>query len=298
MNPEIKIYLDGELVPASQAKVSVYDHGFLYGDGVFEGLRVYSRRVFRLDAHIERLYRSAKAIWLDPPLSKAELKEAITSTVAANQLENGYIRVIISRGFGDLGLDPRKCPKPTVVVIADTIKLYPAETYEDGMECITVATRRSRPDVLNPAIKSLNYLNNILAKIESIRAGVPECIMLNDQGMVCECSADNIFIYARDYNGKAELRTPPVSAGILEGITRDAVMQLAEKLGIPCVEKEMTLFDIYGAEEAFLTGSAAEVCAVTKLDSRVIGDGKPGPITKSLMAAYSELRNTEGDPAF
>jgi branched-chain amino acid aminotransferase len=298
MNPEIKIYLDGELVPASQAKVSVYDHGFLYGDGVFEGLRIYNRRVFRLDAHIERLYRSAKAIWLDPPMSKAEFKEAINQTVAANRLENGYIRAIISRGFGDLGLDPRKCPKPTVVIIADTIKLYPSELYEEGMECITVATRRSRPDVLNPAIKSLNYLNNILAKIESIRAGVPECIMLNDQGMVSECSADNVFIYTRDYNGRAELRTPPVSAGILEGITRDVVMQLAAKLGIPCVEKDMTLFDIYGAEEAFLTGSAAEVCAVTKLDMRVIGDGKPGPVTKSLMEAYSELRNTEGDPTF
>lgn len=298
MNPEIKIYLDGQLVPASEAKVSVYDHGFLYGDGVFEGLRIYNRRVFRLDAHLERLYRSAKAIWLEPPLSKAEMRAAIESTVAANKLENGYIRAIFSRGFGDLGLDPRKCPKPTTVIIADAIKLYPPEVYEDGMECITVATRRSRPDVLNPAIKSLNYLNNILAKIECIRAGVPECIMLNDQGLVSECSGDNIFIYIKDFNGRGELRTPPVSAGILEGITRDAVIQLAQQLGIPCVEKEMSLFDIYAAEEAFLTGTAAEVVAVTKLDMRTIGDGKPGEITKKLMAAYSELRNTEGNPAF
>jgi branched-chain amino acid aminotransferase len=298
MNPEIQIYLDGQLVPASEAKVSVYDHGFLYGDGVFEGLRVYNRRVFRLDAHLERLYRSAKAIWLEPPFSKAEMRAAIESTVAANKLENGYIRAIFSRGFGDLGLDPRKCPKPTTVIIADAIKLYPPEVYEEGMECITVATRRSRPDVLNPAIKSLNYLNNILAKIECIRAGVPECIMLNDQGLVSECSGDNIFIYIKDFNGRGELRTPPVSAGILEGITRDAVMQLAQKLGIPCVEKNMSLFDIYAAEEAFLTGTAAEVVAVTKLDMRTIGDGKPGEITKQLMAAYSELRNTEGNPAF
>ncbi|MBW3635572.1 MAG: branched-chain-amino-acid transaminase [Armatimonadetes bacterium] len=298
MNPEIQIYLDGNLVPASQAKVSVYDHGFLYGDGVFEGLRIYNRRVFRLDAHLERLYRSAKAIWLDPPLSQSEMRSAIEKTVAANKLENGYIRTIFSRGFGDLGLDPRKCPKPTTVIIADAIKLYPAEVYEEGMECITVATRRSRPDVLNPAIKSLNYLNNILAKIECIRAGVPECIMLNDAGLVAECSGDNIFIVHEDLRGRRELRTPPVSAGILEGITRDAVMELAESLGIPCVEKNMSLFDLYAAKEAFLTGTAAEVVPVTRLDMREIGDGKPGEITQKLMSAYSELRNSEGNPAF
>ncbi len=298
MNPEIQIYLDGKLVPASEAKVSVYDHGFLYGDGVFEGLRVYNRRVFRLDAHLERLYRSAKAIWLAPPLSKSEMKSAIEATVAANTLENGYIRAIFSRGFGDLGLDPRKCPTPTTVIIADSIKLYPPEVYEEGMECITVATRRSRPDSLNPAIKSLNYLNNILAKIECIRAGVPECIMLNDKGLVAECSGDNIFIVHEDLRGRIELRTPPVSSGILEGITRDAVMELAEKLGIPCVEKEMSLFDLYASKEAFLTGTAAEVVPVTRLDMREIGDGKPGEITKKLMAAYVELRNSEGDAAF
>jgi len=298
MNPEIKIYLDGKLVPASQAKVSVYDHGFLYGDGVFEGIRVYNRRVFRLDAHLERLYRSAKAIWLTPPFSQQEMKAAVEQTVAANHLENGYIRAIFSRGFGDLGLDPRKCPVPTTVIIADVIKLYPPEVYEEGMECITVATRRSRPDSLNPAIKSLNYLNNILAKIECIRAGVPECIMLNDQGLVAECSGDNIFIVHQDLRGRTELRTPPVSSGILEGITRDAVMELAEKLGIACVEKEMSLFDLYAAKEAFLTGTAAEVVPVTKLDMHEIGEGKPGEITRKLMAAYVELRNTEGDAAF
>ncbi len=298
MNSEIQIYLDGQLVPASQAKVSVYDHGFLYGDGVFEGIRIYNRRIFRLDAHLTRLYRSAKAIWLEPPYSVAEMKAAIEKTVAANQLENGYVRAIISRGPGDLGLDPRKCPRPTVVIIADAIKLYPPEVYEQGMECITVATRRSQPDVLNPAIKSLNYLNNILAKIECIRAGVPECIMLNSRGLVAECSGDNIFVYIRDFNGRGELRTPPVSAGILEGITRDAVMQLSEKMGLRVVEKDLALFDIYAAEEAFLTGTAAEIAPVTRLDMREIGDGKPGPITAQLMAAYKEMTNAEGDPVF
>ena len=298
MNSEIQIHLDGQLVPASEAKVSVYDHGFLYGDGVFEGIRIYNRRIFRLDGHLQRLYRSAKAIWLTPPYSMDEMKKAIEETVAANQIENGYIRAIISRGKGDLGLDPRKCPKPTVVIIADAIKLYPPEVYEEGMECITVATRRSQPDALNPQIKSLNYLNNILAKIECIRAGVPECIMLNSRGLVAECSGDNIFVYVRDFNGRGELRTPPVSAGILEGITRDAVMQLAEKLGIRAVEKDLSLFDIYGAEEAFLTGTAAEVVPVTKLDMREIGDGKPGPVTTQLIKAYKEMTNAEGDPVF
>jgi len=228
----MKIYLDGQLVPRDEAKVSVFDHGFLYGDGVFEGIRVYNGRIFRLDAHLERLWRCAKAIMLEPPMSKAEFGRAIEETVIANAMPNGYVRAIFSRGPGDLGLDPRKCSKPTTVVIADTIKLYPPAVYEHGMECVTVSTRRSRPDVLSPAIKSLNYLNHILAKIECNRAGVPECIMLNDRGLVAECSADNVFIYARDYSGRAELRTPPITAGSLEGITRDAVMQIAAELGI------------------------------------------------------------------
>ena len=298
MNPELQIYLDGTLVPAREAKISVYDHGFLYGDGVFEGLRIYNRRIFRHDAHLTRLYRSAKAIWLEPPLSVDEMKSAIESTVAANQIENGYIRAIFSRGFGDLGLDPRKCPTPTTVIIADTITLYPPEVYEEGMECITVATRRNRPDVLSPQIKSLNYLNNILAKIESIRAGVPECIMLNEAGFVAECSADNVFIVHQDLRGRIELRTPPITAGALEGITRDAVMELAEGLGIPVAEKNLTLFDLYNAREAFLTGSGAEVVPMTKLDSRQIGDGKPGEITRQLIKAYKELTFSEGEPAF
>ena len=294
----MKIYLDGKLVPKEEAVVSVFDHGFLYGDGVFEGIRVYNKRVFRLDGHVERLYRSAKAIWLEPPLSKTEMAHAIEETVAANELENGYIRAIVSRGFGDLGLDPRKCPKPTVVIIAATISLYPDEVYQNGMEVITASTRRAQPDVLNPAIKSLNYLNNILAKIECIRAGVSECIMLNRNGLVAECSGDNVFIYTRDYSGNAELRTPPISAGQLEGITREAVMQIADELGIKCVEKEIALFDIYNAEEAFLTGTAAEVVAMTKLDSRVIGSGKPGEITARITQRFHELTRSEGKPAW
>lgn len=294
----MKIFLNNKLVAKEDAVVSVFDHGFLYGDGVFEGLRVYNGRIFRLDEHLERLRRSSKAILLEWPLSNDELKTAIIETVRANEMPNGYIRVVISRGAGDLGLDPRKCPTPTVIVIADAIKLYPAEVYERGMECITASTRRSRPDVLSPAIKSLNYLNHILAKIECIRAGVPECIMLNDQGLVAECSADNVFILVRDYSGKTELRTPPITAGALEGITRDAVMRIAEESGIRCVERDVALFDIYSAQEAFLTGSAAEVVPLTMLDSRVIGNGEPGATTKQLMARYRELTHSEGDSLF
>lgn len=294
----MKIYLDGKLVPKEEAVVSVFDHGFLYGDGVFEGIRVYNKRVFRLAGHVERLFRSAKAIWLEPPLSRDEFARAIEETVAANEIENGYIRAIVSRGFGDLGLDPRKCPKPTVVIIAATISLYPDEVYETGMEVITAATRRSQPDVLNPAIKSLNYLNNILAKIECIRAGVPECIMLNQQGLVAECSGDNLFIFTSDYSGNFELRTPPISAGQLEGITRETVMQIAAELGIPCVEKDMALFDVYNAQEAFLTGTAAEVVAMTRLDNRTIGDGKPGPVTARIRARFKEIVNSEGNPCW
>ena len=294
----MKIYLNGQLVPKEEAKISVFDHGFLYGDGVFEGLRVYNRRVFRLDAHIERLYRSAKAIWLTPPHSPAKMARIIQDTVRANEIENGYVRAIISRGPGDLGLDPRKCPQATVVVIADVITLYPPEVYEQGMECVTASTRRSRPDVLSPAIKSLNYLNHIMAKIECIRAGVPECIMLNDRGLVAECSADNVFILFRDYSGKTELRTPPITAGALEGITRDAVIQIAREIGVDCVERDIALFDIYSADEAFLTGTAAEVVAMTTLDNRQIGSGKPGEITKKITARYRELTQTEGEPIF
>ncbi len=292
------IHLTGHLVAAEDAKVSVFDHGFLYGDGVFEGIRVYNRRIFRHDAHLLRLYRSAKAIMLQPLPPVEEMKRAIEDTVRANEMGDGYIRAVISRGPGDLGIDPRKCPEPTIVVIATGIALYPEEVYEQGMECVTASTRRSRPDVLSPAIKSLNYLNNVLAKIECIRAGVPECVMLNDRGLVAECSADNIFILSRDFNGQTELRTPPITAGSLEGITRDTVMQLAGEIGVRCVERDIALFDIYSAEEAFLTGTGAEVVPMTMLDQRPIGDGKPGPVTRQLIARYRELTHTEGEPLF
>jgi len=294
----MKIYLDGQLVAKEDAKISVFDHGFLYGDGVFEGLRVYNGRIFRLDAHLERLERSARAILLEWPIPLEEFKQAIIDTVRANEIRDGYIRAIISRGAGDLGLDPRKCPKATVVIIADKIALYPPEVYEQGMECVTASTRRSRQDVLSPAIKSLNYLNHILAKIECIRAGVPECVMLNDQGLVAECSADNIFIVAADYSGNIELRTPPISAGALDGITRDAILELARAMEIRCVECDIALFDIYSAREAFLTGTGAEVVPMTMLDSRKIGDGTPGELTRNLIAAYRELTRSEGDDLF
>jgi branched-chain amino acid aminotransferase len=294
----MKIYLNGQLVDKADAKISVFDHGFLYGDGVFEGCRVYNGRIFRLDAHLERLARSSRAILLEWPVSREEYKQAIIDTVRANNMRDGYIRAIISRGAGDLGLDPRKCPVATTVIIADAIKLYPPEVYEQGMECVTASTRRSRPDVLSPAIKSLNYLNHIMAKIECIRAGVPECVMLNDQGLVAECSADNVFVLVRDYNGRAELRTPPVTAGALEGITRDAAMQIAEELGVRCVERDIALFDIYSAEEAFLTGTGAEVVPMTKLDNREIGDGKPGEVTKKIIARYREIVCSEGEDIF
>lgn len=298
MKSDLQIFLDGELVPAGEAKISVYDHGFLYGDGVFEGLRVYNRRIFRHEEHIERLYRSAKAIWLEPPYSREEFKRHTEQTVIANRIENGYIRAIFSRGVGDLGLDPRKCPKPTTIIIADTIQVHPPEVYERGIECITAATRRNRADVLNPAIKSLNYLNNVLAKIETIKAGVSSCIMLNDQGLVTEGNVENLFIVHEGYNGDIELQTPPVSAGILEGITRFSVMELAEKLGFRVVEKNLALYDLYNAKEAFLTGSGAEIVPMTTLDMRKIGDGQPGEMTKALIAAYKELTASEGEPLF
>jgi len=294
----MKIHLNGELVGKEDAKISVFDHGFLYGDGVFEGIRIYNRRIFRHDAHLLRLYRSAKAIMLEPPLPPDAMKRAIEETVAANRLEDGYIRVVISRGPGDLGLDPRKCPKPTLVIIATEIALYPPEVYERGMECITATTRRMPPDALNPGIKSLNYLNNILAKIECARAGVPECIMLNQNGLVAECSGDNVFVYSRDYSGRLRLRTPPVTSGNLEGITRDAVLQIAREMNVECVECDLSLFDIYSAEEAFLTGTAAEVVAMTKLDGRAIGDGKVGELTRRINERYRQLTRSEGEPVW
>jgi len=279
-----KIYIDGKLVEESEAKVSVFDHGFLYGDGVFEGMRAYAGRVFKLGEHLERLYASGKAIALEIPMSREDLASAIEKTMQANSLRDAYIRLVVSRGAGDLGLDPRKCPKPSVIIIAASIELYPEDLYENGLDIITGSTRRISPSALNPRIKSCNYLNNILAKIEGIRAGVMEVLMLNDQGRVAECTGDNVFRVA----GRT-IETPPADAGILEGVTRDAVMELAREAGFAVRERGLTLYDLYTAEEVFLTGTAAEIIAVTKIDGRAIGGGKPGPVTGDLRSRFRKL---------
>jgi branched-chain amino acid aminotransferase len=279
-----KVYINGKLFDKNEAKVSVYDHGLLYGDGVFEGIRVYSGKVFRLREHIDRLYESARHIWLEIPLRRDQMIKAVEDTVRVNDKRDGYIRLIVTRGAGSLGLDPRKTTDPQVIIIVDDIALYPAEVYESGLEVVTAATIRNHPNALNPRIKSLNYLNNILAKIEAIRAGCLEAIMLNPNGEVAECTGDNIFVVK-----KGELRTPPPHAGILEGITRGAVLELARKANIPTHEMSLTRHDIYAADECFLTGTAAEVIAVVKCDGRVIGTGKPGPVTKQLREAFHRL---------
>ncbi len=278
-----KVYVDGRLVPKEQAVVSVYDHGLLYGDGVFEGIRVYSKKVFRLKDHIDRLYESARAIRLQIPISPEEMTKAVEETVAANGIGDGYVRLVITRGAGSLGLDIRRTSNPQVIIIADTISLYPEELYEKGMEIITASTIRNHPGAVSPRIKSLNYLNNILAKIEGTDAGCPEALMLNHLGHVAECTGDNIFIVK---NGV--LKTPPTDAGILEGITRNVVLELAVAAGIPVQETTLIRHDVYVADECFLTGSAAEVIPVTKLDGRAIGDGQPGPITRQLRTRFQE----------
>ncbi len=278
------IYIGGAYFSEADAKISVFDHGLLYGDGVFEGLRIYSGAVFRLGEHVERLFESAKAIWLDIPMTRDEMAAAINQTVAKNELADGYVRAIVTRGAGSLGLDPRRCSDPQVIIIADTITLYPQEYYENGLEIITVSVIRNHPAALSPRVKSLNYLNNILAKIEGIQAGCMEALMLNHKGEVAECTGDNVFVIK---DGK--LLTPPLDAGILAGITREAVIDLASELAIPCAEQVLTKHDIYVADECFLTGSAAEVIPVVKVDSRTIGTGKPGKITKRLTDAFHQL---------
>ncbi len=278
-----RVYINGEFFAKADAKISVYDHGLLYGDGVFEGIRIYSGKVFKHPEHIARLYESAKHIALEIPLSPAEMRKAVEDTVKENKKVDGYIRLIVTRGPGNLGLDPRSC-KPNVVVIVDDISLYPKELYDTGMRIVTASLIRNHPNALNPRIKSLNYLNNILAKIEAIRAGCLEALMLNHKGEVAECTGDNVFIVK---NGV--LKTPPTDAGILEGITRNAVLDLAHAAKIPVQECTMTRHDIYAADECFLTGSAAEVIAVTDCDGRSIGAGKPGPVTNQLREAFTKL---------
>jgi len=279
-----QIYISGKFYAQEDAKISVFDHGLLYGDGVFEGLRAYRGKVFRLDKHVRRLYESAKAIWLEIPMTPAQMSEAVNEAVRVNKIEDGYIRLVVTRGAGTLGLDPNRCSNPQVIIIADAISLYPKELYENGLDIVTVSVQRMSPAALSPRIKSLNYLNNILAKIEGLRAGCIEALMLNHKGEVAECTGDNIFI-VRD----RVLWTPPLEAGILEGITRDAVIEVAQGAGIEVRQWPMTKHDIYIADECFLTGSAAEVIPVVKLDNRAIGTGKPGPITRDLEKRFKKL---------
>ena len=276
-----QVWINGQFYDKQDAKISVYDHGLLYGDGVFEGIRVYGGKVFKHAQHIDRLYESAQALALTIPLTPAEMTKAVEDTVAKNNKVDGYVRLIVTRGAGTLGLDPRKC-EPAVIVIADDISLYPKELYENGLEIITSSYTRPHNNALSPRVKSLNYLNNILAKIEAIRAGCLEAIMLNQAGEVAECTGDNIFVLKGGV-----LKTPPPEAGILQGITRDFVLELAAKAGIPARECTLTRHDVYTADEVFLTGTAAEVIAVTKVDGRVIGEGKQGPLTKKLRDAFT-----------
>ncbi|MGE5482515.1 MAG: branched-chain-amino-acid transaminase [Bacteroidota bacterium] len=287
------IYLDGRLVPKEEAKVSVFDHGLLYGDGVFEGIRLYSGRIFRLEQHLDRLYESAASICLTIPLTREEFKQAMIETVRANNLQDGYIRPVVTRGVGDLGLDPVRCPRPTVFIIASSIQLYPESLYEQGVRIGTVSTRKNAPDSLNSRVKSLNYLNNILAKLEANNAGFAEALMLNHQGLVAECAADNIFAVRQ-----GAVLTPPTYMGALAGITRQVVLELAPSLGYRAAEAVLTLHDLYTAEEVFMTGTAAEIVPVVEIDGRPIGTGKPGPVTPRLRAAFRELTQREGTPVY
>ncbi len=280
----LQIYIDGTWYPKEEAKISVFDHGLLYGDGVFEGMRSYGGKVFRMQAHLDRLYESARAIHLTIPMTMEEIEAAVNKTLEMNGLSDGYVRLIVTRGVGNLGLDPYLCPKASVIVIADKISLYPAKLYDEGMEIVTASTVRNHPAAVNPRIKSLNYLGSILAKIEGLKAGCNEALMLNLNGEVAECTADNIFLVKH-----GELWTPPISAGILDGITRRAVIELARESGLVVHETSLTRHDVYVADECFLTGSAAEVIPVIKVDSRSIGDGRVGAVTKQLIAAFRAL---------
>ncbi len=290
---ELTIYIDGQYLPESEAKVSVFDHGLLYGDGIFEGIRFYNGRVFKLDEHLDRLWDSARAIMLTIPMTVKEMEAALLETIRKNGLRDGYIRLVVTRGKGNLGLSPDRCPKASVIIIAATIQLYPPEAYERGMTVVTVATRRIAPAALSPAVKSLNYLNNIMAKIEANLAKADEGLMLNEEGYVAECTGDNVFIIKR-----GEVFTPPIYAGSLRGITWQAVLDIAAELGLKVTVQPLTRYDLYTADEFFLTGTAAEVIAAVKLDNRVIGDGTPGPITNRIIARFRELTQSTGTPIY
>ena len=289
----MKIYIDGQFYDKENAKISVFDHGLLYGDGVFEGIRFYNGRVFRLDEHIDRLFDSARAIALNIGMDKSAVIEATLETIRQNNLQDGYIRLVVTRGVGDLGLNPMLCPKASIFVIASKITLYSADKYENGLDVVTCATRRIPHGALSPMVKSLNYLNNVMAKIEAQNAGAGEGLMLNEQGFVSECTGDNIFIIK---NGV--ITTPPISSGALAGVTRSVVFDLAAEFGIPIHEPMMTRYDIFTADECFLTGTAAEIIPAVKLDTRLIGDGKPGPITRRLITRFRELTASTGTPIY
>lgn len=285
----MKVYINGKYYDENEAKVSVFDHGFMYGDGIFEGIRLYNKNVFKLQNHMDRLFRSAKAICLDLPWTKQEIMDAVCDACRTNNLTDAYIRLIISRGKGKLGLSPFTCSDPQLIIIADQIQLYAPELYENGLKAITVPTRRNSHAALPPMVKSLNYLNNILAKIEAQKLGYQECLLLNNEGYVAECSGDNVFIV---FDGK--LITPPVSCGSLGGMTREATIDCATKLGIEVVEKPLTRFDVWTADECFLTGTAAKLIPLVELDSRTIGNGKCGPVTKKLLQAFNEMAQKVG----
>jgi len=287
----MKVYIDGEFYSEEDAKISVFDHGLLYGDGIFEGIRAYNNRVFRMEEHIDRLYDSAKAILLTIPMSKAEITEAVLETLRQNKMTEGYVRLVVTRGKGYLGLSPDRCKTPSVFIIAAELELYPKEYYENGLSVVTVPTTRTNPSALNPAVKSLNYLNNIMAKVEGKLAGVEEVVMLNSEGLVAECSGDNIFVMK-----KGVLYPPPIYMGALGGITRDVIMQLAQKLDVPMKEQPLTRYDLFVADEMFLTGTGAEVIPVVNVDGREIGDGKPGKKSRQLLDAFHHETQNTGMP--
>ena len=290
---DLQIYIDGAFYAEPDAKISVFDHGLLYGDGIFEGIRFYNGRVFKLTEHLERLWDSARALMLTIPMSREELEAATLKTIRKNELRDGYIRLLVTRGKGNLGLSPDRCPKASVIIIAASIQLYPEEAYQRGMTVVTCATRRMAPGALSPAVKSLNYLNNIMAKIEANLAKADEGLMLNEEGYVAECTGDNVFIVKR-----GEIFTPPIFAGSLRGITWQAVIDIATELGYKVNVQQLTRYDLYTADEFFLTGTAAEVIAAVKLDNRIIGDGKPGAVTNRIIARFRELTQSTGTPIY
>jgi branched-chain amino acid aminotransferase len=290
---EAKIYIDGKFYSEANATVSVFDHGLLYGDGIFEGIRFYNGRVFRLEQHLERLWNSARSICLDVPMTRQKMTEALLETVRQNHLRDGYIRLVVTRGVGNLGLNPEQCKNPSVIIIVATIALYHADFYRKGLSIVTVATRRSNPAALNPAVKSLNYLNNVMARIEANLASADEALMLNDAGNVAECTADNVFIIKH-----GQIFTPPITSGALQGITRSVVFDIAGEFGIKVIEADFTRHDVFVADECFLTGTAAEIVPVVKADGRIIGNGKPGPITTRIIERFREMTHNTGTPIF